>query len=441
MTRETVLMPIFALALTGIGGAFLAVYIGKRLGRFLNFRSLLILNYILVSNVSGIVHLMEPGGASRGYFDVLSARSSDVVESATISSLLGLAAVCVGCMSGITTVSSLVPQSRPGEWLLSSERKSLWLLVAVLLPLSVFSIIQIQQYVQSLDASRIIQVADGYARYSFMSGWFVWAATFTAICLVSGRLGTNRLFVLCVSSGALIAIVASLAWSGGRSVIVVMTFPLALVLLPKLRGVRWLAIPAATAAAASYIIAVTETRTVGAASQLWTWLDWEWGRFSMLGFADQYAEEHGFLWGETFVAGVTNILFGSLRLIGIGISNPPLRSSMNITGEELLNSSTAIYIVPGLGAELFMSFGVLGVVLGFYLLGRLVSFVDRKYIETSGAIPRILWAYIGTLLVFRTIAADSGSIYSYVLYTGFPLLIIAVFSSRIRSRESIPRIV
>lgn len=437
MGNEIDLLALLALGTSALVGGLVAHHIARRLGRALNFRSMLLINYILVNQVSGIVHLSQIQGASRGYFDATAVTDPAILETAIVSSTVGLVLLCVASLHGLPLPPDRGLTEPTAPWTLPTERRAAWTLSAVLAPLTLFSMLQIQQYVSDLDATRVISVAEGYARYSFISGWFVWVVALATIAAVSGKAGTSKLFVLVVAGAAMIAIVTSLAWSGGRSVIIVMALPLLLVLLPKLDGLKWLALPTAVAAATSYILSVTETRSIGSGSQLATWLDWEWGRFSLMGFAKQHVDAHGYLLGETFFAGILNVLFGAFRLIGIGIPNPPLRMSMNITGAELLNSSTAIHIVPGLNAELYMNFGILGVAVGYYFLGRLANWTDSKFVSSEGAILKLLYAYIGTLIVFRTISADSGSIYSYLLYTGFPLLAIAFVSRQWRKRAAL----
>ncbi|MEV5051570.1 hypothetical protein [Arthrobacter sp. LAR12-1-1.1] len=435
MDNDFVILVYLTLVVPAFMAVCVAIHIIRRTGSILNFRSMLIINYVLVTQISGIIHLLEIPGASRGYFDLAASIEPHSLVNPVMGSTLGLTALCLACVRGLS--NSAVPtrlREPKRSWITNGERRAAWLFSLTMLPLTLFSIFQIQGYVRDIDTARVISVAEGYARYSFISGWFVWVVSFAAIALVSGRFGQSRLFVLIVAASSMIAIVLSLAWSGGRTVIIVMALPLLLVLLPKLNGVRWLALPAAVMAAVSYILSATEARAISSGGQLATWLDWEWGRFSLMGLADAHVDEHGFLYGETFLAGITNVLFGALRLVGVGIPNPPLRMSMNITGEELLNSSSAIHIVPGLTAELYMNFGLIGIIIGYYSLGRITSWVDAQYDKAPGAILRLAFAYLGTLLVFRTVSADSGAIYGYLLYTGLPLIALGVYSGLVRRR-------
>lgn len=434
MDVSTHLLPILGLTLYALGGLTVALYIAKRLGRFLNFRTLVILNYVVVSPVSGIVHLMQLKGASRGYFDVSTATDQGLVN-ATLGSILGLFALCLACLLKLPG-DDFKPTHLPEPWLITSEKRFIVLATLLMLPVTIFATLQIQAYVRTTELTRVIVLNDGMARFSFISNWLVWVVSFLALLIIGGRAGKSRVVTLLVTAAATLAIVASLSWTGGRSVIIVMVLPLILVVLPKLSGLRWLAVPAAITAATAYIISVSENRSsVDRGFNVATWLDWEWGRYSMTGFATEYVENNGYVFGESFLAGITSVLLGILRLIGLPIPNPPLHTSTQMSGQHLLNSTTLVHIVPGLNAELFMNFGMFGIIGGCFVLGRVTCWVDRKYQQAPTAIVKLAFAYVGTLLVFRTVSADSGSIYSYLIYVGAPLLLAGWYSTFTRRRD------
>lgn len=427
--------PIFALAFFSLAGVIIALYIARRVGRFLNFRTLLILNCVAVNNVSGIAHLMNQPKVSRGYYDLLSNPTTAGLENATIAAILGLVAVCLACMQKLPTKPSQdVSLTEP--WLVREEKWWLAILTLGLLPIALVATMQIQGIAASLNTNRIISLTDGNARFSYFSNWLVWVISFIAIGVAASRLGRSRTCILLVTGGSVIAIAGTMAWTGGRSVVIVMVLPIILVLLPRLRGIRVLAVPAALVAAMVYMVTISEKRSsFDAGFNLGTWLDWEWGRFSMMGFATEYAAEEGHAYGETLLASAANMTLGTLRLAGIYIPNPQLRSSTQMSGESLLGS-TANYVVPGFSAEMFINFGLIGVVVGYYFLGRVANWADRKYLEAPTVLIKLTFAYVGTLLVFRTVAADSGSILSYVLYSGLPLLVMGALSKWGRHRAS-----
>lgn len=428
MQASLTIAPIIGLAVSGLGGLIVALYIARRVGRLLNFRTLLILNYIVVINLSGIAHLSDVEDAPRGFYDLLATPSDAGMELATYATFIGLAALCVACLQKLPEKPA-PDVSLASPWLVREEKAFIWIMTLVMLPVSLWATLQIQSYVQTLNTDRVIALTDGLARFSYFSNWLAWSISFLTIAFVASGAGKSRFLVLVAAAGAVLGIAATMAWTGGRSVIVVMVLPIVLVLLPKLRGIRWIAIPAAIVAGASYMIAISDKRLASTGGfNLTTWLDWEWGRFSMIGFANQYVSGQGHLFGETFLAGIVSVALGTFRLLGIYIPNPDLQTSTQVSGETLRSSSEVIYIVPGLSAELYLNFGLVGIAVGYYLLGRITNWADRKFLEAPTVLIKLTFAYLGTLLVLRTVAADSGSILSYLMYTGFPLLVAAVWS-------------
>jgi uncharacterized membrane protein YsdA (DUF1294 family) len=430
---STVTLPVFVLIVFALFGVTVAVQIGRKLGRYANFRTMVILVYVMTELVSGIVHLSRVHGASRGYFDVLSTGSDRAMATAVFASVLGLVALCVACLKGMPNVATREPPNIDHIWLTGDEKIFVSLTTIVMIPITVLATVQIQSYVQAIASSRVIALSEGNARFSYLSNWLVWAICFLAIGLVASRAGRSRFLVLCVLASSIVGIALALQWNGGRSVIVALALPLILVFLPRVRGLLWFALPLGGVAALAYIAYITGVRTAGTSStgsSITTWLDWEWGRFSMLGWSAEYVESNGYLLGETFGAGLASVLLGVFRLVGIPIANPPWLTSTQVSGSDILGNAGMIHIVPGFSAELFLNFGMVGVVAGYYLLGRLASWVDGRYFESPTVLIQLLFAYLGTLLVFRSMAADSGSIPAYIIYTGLPLLVAAAYSHK-----------
>jgi len=177
-----------------------------------------------------------------------------------------------------------------------------------------------------------------------------------------------------------------------------------------------------------------QARSAFGSTGLSDWVDWELGRFSMLGFALQTVDRYGLLYGETFLNSVLQPISGLFRLLGMELALSSTRSSMEIAAEQLLNSSTAVYIVPGLSAELFLNFGAIGVLFGYFALGRLCGWIDGRFIKSSSALTQLAWAYTG-MLVVKSIAYGSNQIITGLLYTGFPILMVAYLSYLIRGRR------
>lgn len=431
MVADLSQVQIVALTMASVTGVATALYIAHRIGRFLNFRTLVLLNYVLVSSVSGIAHLANDTAGKAGYYDI---RGLDSINAAIASTCIGLFALCSALLHRLPSKPAGVKQPRTTFSLRRSERQLLLLLIVVLLPLTVGSTIIIQSYAAELDSNRIVAVDGGMARYSYAAKWFTWATSFAAIWLVSTRWGRNRLFTMTVAVVSVLAIVGSLAWSGGRSIILVMTLPLILILMPRLRGTTWLLWPIGIAALANYIIALTVLR--GGRVDAWSlsaWLDWQWGRFSMMGWAHQMVEKNGLMYGETFASSTATLFSGVVGLVGISSNFPDWISSTQLAGSSLRRDDTT-WIVPGMNAELYLNFGLVGVAFGFYILGRVTNWIDRKYFESPSVLLRLSYAYVGSLLIFRSAPSDSGSIPTYLLYIGAPLIFSGAYSYHVNRR-------
>jgi hypothetical protein len=155
----------------------------------------------------------------------------------------------------------------------------------------------------------------------------------------------------------------------------------------------------------------------------------------MLGFALQSTDRYGLLGGETFVENISRPLASLSQFVGIRWFQSDAQSSTEIVIAELRNSSTAIYIVPGLSAELFLNFGVVGIALGYFALGRLCAWVDGRFTNSGSIVTQLAWAFAGTLIV-KSIGYG-GAVITTFLFTGAPLLAVAGASHFIRRQQHV----
>lgn len=413
------------LVLTVVVGVVLSLYVARKMGRFLNFRTLLLLNYVAVLGVSGLTHLSNEEVTQVGFYDVRGLADLPTFNLAMIASLVGFVGLVTAVLRKIPRARSSLIKTQIYD-IPPVERKILSTAVIILLPITIYATLVIQQYAATLDQERIISIDNGYARYSYLSSWIVWAISFLAIRLLGSSFGKSRLASSAVVVCCVLSIVAALAWNGGRSIILVMILPLMLVVMPRLQGIRWVLLPIALVAAVQYLSVLSLQRSGGSDGiDLVAWLDWQWGRFSMVGWAVDVVEGSGYLFGETFAYAYTNVIFGVARLIGLNLNNPDWSSSTSLTGQTLLGDPSLTYIVPGLTAELYLNFGILGVFIGMFLLGLTANWIDKRFIASPSVTMKLVYAYVGSLLVLRTLAADSGALPSYLIYTGLPLFLVA----------------
>lgn len=422
---------IFVLALYAAVGLLIAFAIARRVDRPLNFRTLLIVNYVLVMMVSGIVHLAGVEGQPRGFYDVLATNGDELMVS-VLGSVLGLAAVCAGCLVRLPKRSSTAhPKMTTGD------RWAIFIPMIIVAPLALTALQTMFSYVGDAETVRLIAVDQGYARFVFMSHWMVWVISFGALWLMSIRVLRSTFWQIVILGGAVVGIVYALSWTGGRSIALMMCLPLLLVAAYTVRKARWLAVPVVIVAGVTYVVSLTSARLQGTrqSSSLATWLDWEWGRFSMLGFAETRVHQEGFLMGETFYAGISNVLLGVLRLAGIPIMNPAAQSMPEITGRWILGNDQT-YVVAGYTSELYINFGYVGIAVGLFILALVVGWVDRRFSTAGNLLTQFAWGYLGVLLIFRTLAADANALGSYLIYSGVPVLAVALLANLFRARAA-----
>lgn len=421
MYLDKLWISVTLLAVFGAMGILFATYIARVSGRILNFRSLVIFSYVIVLIFSGLAHASNDSLSDAGFVTLNT--DSQAFYFASLMAIAGLIGLCLGCLVNFPSRRMRASRQAGTPFTLGREGVLLLSVGILLIPVTLYATYIMRQYAQSVTGDRIVSVGEGYARYSFLSNWFTWAISFTAIGLLSTRLRKSRLLSSMVVGLAAFVIAGSLAWNGGRSIILLMTFPLIITLLPNLRGMKWVLLPFGGLALLSYIVEVSNRRLgTSEGMDLIGWLDWQWGRFSMLGWSRAQVSEGGLLWGETLWSGIRSVLFGIFGFLGVNGQEPNLYSVTQITGSSILNDVSSTFIVPGVVAELYLNFGFFGIFMGMLLLGQAARWVDIRFFSATSAGQALAFAYIGSLLVFRTVSSDFGALISYMILTGAPVI-------------------
>lgn len=430
-------LSVGVLVIMTLTGAVATVMVARRLSRIVSFRVFAIAFYTLVNVMSGIAHILDTARTRRGFFDAVVALEPRQLFETSLITALGLLAICLGVTRGLPQNSRRTQiRSKP---LLPAERSLIIPVIAVLLPISLWSLLKIQAYASTLDVTRISSVSEGLARYVFLSSWLAPAVFLAAIWAANRPTRNESLRASLVLLVAAILVAASVQWLGGRSTAVFLILPLGFVLAAKLRKMTGSAI--ASGAAVGLVLTLIalrqndfrQSKSAFGSTGPSDWVDWELGRFSMLGFALQSADRYGLLLGETFVESVLRPLAALSQFVGIRAFQSDGRSSTEVVVSELLNSSTAIYVVPGLSAELFLNFGIVGIALGYCALGWLCGWVDDRFTNSGSILTQLAWAFAGTLIV-KSIGFGS-AVFTTFLFTGAPLLAVAGASYLIRRQQ------
>ena len=411
------------------GGAFAIKLIAKATHVF-QLRVAIVLMFLVVNVISGIIHLNRISRTDRGFYDML----STVNRSDEFSLFTTIVCTGVGLFSLIVGVSSSQVKVWRNAYLIDLpdgwSRKLLILFSIIFTPISLYAIIVLNSYLDQDSMRRVISLSDGMARFAFMAHWFVWAVSFFAIWLAtksSFKTSRNKGFLLFLS---VVAIFMSLRWTGGRTVGILMSLPLMIIFFGLMTRHRVKIIAIFLVSVVIYGIYLTGYRKENYASNefsLVSALDWEFGKFSMTGFAVDYVHKHGYSFGETLYAGAFSIPYAILKLLGLddGIWIP--RMVTELTGKSILGNSSINYIVPGFSAEMYLNFGVLGVAVGYYILGRMARFMENSFVSKENIVEKFIFGYFGIILIFCTIPAQSGAFFGYIFFSGFPLLLILFF--------------
>jgi len=430
-------LSVGVLILMTLAGAVATAMVARRLHRILSFRVFAIAYYTLVNVASGIAHILDAARTRRGFFDAVVALEPGQLLETSLIAALGLLTICLGVTRGLPRASHPTPLgSKP---LASADRALIIPVIAVLFPISLWSLLKIQAYASTLDVTRVSTVSEGLARYVFLSSWFAPAVLLAAIWAANLPSRNESLRTPLVLLVAVVLIAASVQWLGGRSTAFFLSIPLVLVLAAKLRQVTGLAIASSAAIGLVFTFVALQQNDFRQSKSAFgvtgpsDWLDWELGRFSMLGFALQSTDRYGLLGGETFVESVLRPLAALSQFVGIRAFQSVGQSSTEVVISELFNSSTAIYVVPGLSAELFLNFGVVGIALGYFALGRVCGWVDDRFTDSGSILTQLAWAFTGTFIV-KSIGFG-GAVITTFLFTGAPLLVVAGASHLIRRQR------
>lgn len=424
----------FLLFIAGAIGSYFIFKLYEKERTLLSFRVAIIAVYVLVNPLSGIVHLFYSGFGGRGYFDLLQVSDSSYFSVhfiAILGTILGALALGFGCLGPY----------EPEKWRgrddtrnLAGRRSRAILLIfsAFLFPISIFSLIQVQSYLSMSEAARrVIALSDGMAKFGFMANWIAWAVSFLSLWLSLTWFGKSRFRCALILLAAVFLIATSFSWTGGRSVAILMSLPLLISLYPRLGRSRNWVMGIFVLANLVYAVFITEYRKQDdyvTEFSLLSALDWEFGRYSMLGFAIDYTSKSGFTFGETLYGGLFSVPYAIIKLFGFSDGLWIPRMVTEITGQSILGDKGQTYIVPGMSAELYINFGILGIVVGYFILGRAIRFVDRLCGSQLGQVEKFPVIYLGVILIFCTVSAQSGAFFGYLFFSGFPVVALWMYT-------------
>lgn len=434
MTETSTLFEVVCLLIITLVGLALSVHLVAIGRRLFSFSVLGLLTYLLIYPISGLSHLLRPNAASRGYYDLLAIDDSGSGMRIVVTAV-GLVALAIPLLTRRVKPANLEPEPR----FVDGFRSRLLLVSLGLVALSVPALMAMSRYAATLDSERIIALSGGMARIGFVSQWITWGIAFGVLFIAGAGIVRRRPALMAALIGAAVfATSAALSWTGGRAIVLMMCAPLGFALWPFLtRKIRVMLVGGLGVAFGLFVAATTVARSAAysdAQFDLARVVDWELGRYSMIGFASEYVDSHGLLGGATIVQGVLQVPVGLLRFVGATLPFETPVSITQVSGAAILGSPELIYVVPGMSAEWYMNFGLFGVLIAFASLGALLALVDSRLEANSDPVSRLAWSYSGVLLIFCTFSSQSGAIFNYALFTGLPVFVIALWNRSRRSR-------
>lgn len=398
----------------------------------LNLRLFMVLNFLLANVVSGFAHVLG-WSKDRGFYEVLSGDPVGSTSGLTTAAWATFLASCA-LWAGLVVPRPRLFPARDGsrevprrplapENLYSfaaAHRVSVGGLALVLAAAGGVGLIRVMGATTDQTGGRIISVDGGNARYAFLAGWLPWAVTLLVLAFAARRRATGQaVWNTLLLVGGLAALAVSATWNGGRAEIAYVAFPLLAIMLPRISILRWPLIVAGAVAMVVFVVATTSQR-VGATTDPWSFIDWQWGRFSMSAWASNHTALHGSLHGETIWSALINVPLALLHLGGVSVDNP-FRSMVQVSGYDLLGGEDQIYVVPGFSAEMLLNFGLVGVVAGYFLLGIFSAVVSDAYSRSRSETNRVLLATVGSTLVFQGIVGQLESFEVFVTLSILPL--------------------
>ena len=427
-----VALTVLLLSASVVVGVLALIHIWTRGLDGLNLRTWMVVNFLLANVVSGFAHVLG-WSRERGFYEVLTGSptgSTSGLVTAGWVTFLGVLALWAGLVCPrphlfpAHDARKAVPRRPlPPEGLYSfaaAHRVTVGGLALVLVGAGAFGVSRVVGATTEETGGRIISVDDGNARFAFLAGWLPWAITILVLALASRRRapGPSVWNTILLVAG-LAGLAAGGSWNGGRSDIVYAAFPLLALMLPRINVLRLPVLASGAVAFTGYLIYAT-THRVGGSTDPWSFVDWQWGRFSMAAWAANHTELHGSLHGETVWSALLNMPLSLLHFAGID-ADSPFRSMVEVSGYDLLGGEDQIYVVPGFSAEMLLNFGVAGAVAGYFLLGLGSAVVADAYSRTRSETNRVLLAAIGATLVFQGIVGQLESFEVFVTLSILPL--------------------
>lgn len=410
-----------------VSALFLIIFFGlfkcirhARFDGYLNFINLTRISFIVFYPISGISHYLYADNYYRGFFDVYSMRDDHIFVTLVTCFVAVLLFYLQDYFFQKWSNSSAPAIHRDGSHSLLLPTYGLIFIIAGFFASTIIS--------SSIDVSVIDrgrEIPGGLAKFIFISLWLGWGLTYISFYLIGNKRVSNfwAAIILFIS---IFLIFSNAVWMGGRSVVVLLSFPILFVYSRFRRRVFNFSIPLLIVGFFIYAMAVTQVRKEGYAvesTSISQVLDWEVGRFSMIGYAIDFVDRANYYFGYSYFDMLAKLVMSPFYFLGFGADfvGSPSGSTVALIGADLFGVGVT-YIVPGAFPEAYINLGIFGVALIVFFVAYLSAYVDRMlHLCNFNPFGFVFWVYIGTLLCLNFLNSTISAFANYIFFTGFPI--------------------
>jgi hypothetical protein len=159
------------------------------------------------------------------------------------------------------------------------------------------------------------------------------------------------------------------------------------------------------------------------ANQLAAVFDWQMGRYPTISLSFDMVHRYGHALGSTLLQGLAMTINAPGTLLHMPLKVPEPEAMTALVGQYIYQDPSINGVVPGTLAEFYFNFGTLGVLAGFFVLGRIAKYCISISHSAVNMGTLMLGFYALTLLCLWGIPMTA-TIGVYLLATrGLPILV------------------
>lgn len=431
-------------------------------GSFINGHTLVLGTFLLTYPLSAFVHLTGTDYISLGFYEIAALDPHTQIHHVYLSLALVLLAQ-LALWWGLSPARPRVLLNGPHlvrvRSILLILAGATFTLIGVAGTYLLFSNSgEMVQDVATIDRTR--QLAEGSARYVFMSTWLSWGIIFLLTAFMVSQFGKNHpRITLAALVGGSACMFLNLFWTGSRAENLLAVLPLffvvnkiarrhfrpfALVITVGIVGIVVFETIARTATMLNggldLLMQGGTTPSQFVANQLAAVFDWQMGRYPTISLAFDMVNRYGHALGSTLLQGLAMTINAPATLLHIPLKVPEPEAMTALVGQYIYQDQSINGVVPGTLAEFYFNFGTLGILCGFFVIGKIAKVCISMAHSAVDMGTLLLSFYVITLLCLWTIPMTA-TIGVYLLATrGLPILIFCAIEQTVsRSANLTPQ--